>query len=243
MSDHDDFAFEPIPGLPQRPPAGETILWQGAPRWRALAWRGFFVRTVLAYFAVLMAWRMAEALSAGASPLAAFAYAADLAPFALAAIAVLAGLAWAYAGSTIYTVTSRRVVIRSGVALPITVNIPFSLIESAGQRLHADGTGDISLRLATKSNVSRLALWPNIRPWCFTRTEPMLRTIAEPARIAEILARALAASAEEAPARTGQAPASAAPSSKPVRAERPADQRGTADLDSIATAARLGGAH
>ena len=34
---HDDFAIEPIPGLPERPPQGEEILWQGRPNWWALA--------------------------------------------------------------------------------------------------------------------------------------------------------------------------------------------------------------
>ena len=28
---HDDFQIEPVPGLPERPPEGERILWQGRP--------------------------------------------------------------------------------------------------------------------------------------------------------------------------------------------------------------------
>ena len=28
---HDDFATEPLPGLPAKPPRGEEILWQGRP--------------------------------------------------------------------------------------------------------------------------------------------------------------------------------------------------------------------
>ncbi len=31
---HDDLDIEPVLGLPEAPPEGETILWQGAP----LAW-------------------------------------------------------------------------------------------------------------------------------------------------------------------------------------------------------------
>ncbi len=31
MSRHDDFAFDPLPGLPEALPAGENILWQGRP--------------------------------------------------------------------------------------------------------------------------------------------------------------------------------------------------------------------
>ena len=30
MEDHDDFAFEPVPGLPELLPQGETLLWQGS---------------------------------------------------------------------------------------------------------------------------------------------------------------------------------------------------------------------
>ena len=29
MSAHDDYEIEPIPGLPERPPLGEEVLWQG----------------------------------------------------------------------------------------------------------------------------------------------------------------------------------------------------------------------
>ncbi len=47
----DDFAFEPIRGLPEMPPEGERILWQGSPDWRALAWRVFHIREVTFYFA------------------------------------------------------------------------------------------------------------------------------------------------------------------------------------------------
>jgi hypothetical protein len=28
---HDDFAFEPVKGLPELPPEGEHLLWQGRP--------------------------------------------------------------------------------------------------------------------------------------------------------------------------------------------------------------------
>ncbi len=30
---HDDFEAEPIKGLPEMPPEGEVILWQGQPNW------------------------------------------------------------------------------------------------------------------------------------------------------------------------------------------------------------------
>ncbi|MDX2288140.1 MAG: photosynthetic complex putative assembly protein PuhB [Hyphomicrobiaceae bacterium] len=235
MTSHDDFAFEPIPGLPERPPVGETILWQGSPRWRGLALRAFYIRPVLAYFAVLMAWRVWEGLSNGGSLLGAIVYALDLAPFLAAAVAVLGGLAWAFARSTIYTITSRRVVVRSGVALPMTVNIPFKLIDGASVKVHADGTGDIPLKLAKDAAISRLALWPNHRPWLLTSTEPMLRALRNPEAVARILGEALASSASTV------APGIRMPglTSRPIRQDTPAND---GELAGIATAARMGGA-
>ncbi len=242
MTPHDDFAFEPIPGLPERPPLGESILWQGSPRWRGLALRAFYIRPVLIYLGVLMAWRVSEGLSGGGSLLGSVVYALDLAPFLLAALAVLGGLAWAFARSTIYTITSRRVVVRSGVALPMTVNIPFKLIDGAGVKVHADGTGDISLSLAKDANVSRLALWPNHRPWLLSRTEPMLRALRNPEAVARILGEALAVSA------AGSETTSTSPTSNPpAYAGRPARQDAKAtspdgELAELAAAARMGGA-
>lgn len=187
----DDFAFEPVPGLPAELPVGEEMLWQGSPNWLSLAWRGMYVRPVAIYFAAIMAWRLSEGLGEGGSFFAASFYALELLPFALAAIAVLVGLAWLYAGSTIYTITSRRIVIRSGVALPVTVNLPFNIIENAALRLSSDGSGDVPLKLAKSQNVYSLALWPNLRPWNFSTPEPMLRNIPEAQRVSGILVGAL----------------------------------------------------
>ena len=47
--------------------------------------------------------------------------------------------------TSVYTVTDRRVVLRIGVALTASLNLPFRQIEQASVRLHADGSGDIPL--------------------------------------------------------------------------------------------------
>ena len=51
----DDIHVEPLRGLPEPLPAGERILWQGAPDWRALAVDVFHVRAVWIYGALLIA--------------------------------------------------------------------------------------------------------------------------------------------------------------------------------------------
>jgi hypothetical protein len=208
---HDDYAAEPIPGLPAELPEGERLLWQGSPGWRSLAIRAFHVRKVAVYFAVLMAWRLASSASDGASAFEAVSYAVGLAPLALAAICILVLLAYAYARMTIYSITSKRVMIRSGVAMPITVNLPFKRIDGAGLKLHADGTGDIPLMLSKDDRVAILAIWPNMRPWKISKPEPMLRSLPDASGVADILAAAL--SGARIPAMRSE-PASAQPSAQ-----------------------------
>ena len=54
---HDDFAVEPIKGLPEVPPKGEQILWQGQPDWWALTKASLGFWWVMGYFAFLALWR------------------------------------------------------------------------------------------------------------------------------------------------------------------------------------------
>ncbi len=188
---HDDFAFEPIPGLPALPPEGETILWQGGPDWRGLAWRAFHVREVAFYFAALVAAQPVLALSQG-TPLA-----ATLLPMTWIALAgcvaagLLAALAWLAARGTVYTITNRRLVMRFGIALPMTINLPFALVAGAGLKLRRSGLGDIPVALVPGERVSYIVMWPHARPWRLGRPEPMLRDLPEAKRAADILARAL----------------------------------------------------
>ena len=187
-----EYEREPIPGLPEVPPSGERILWQGAPTWRALARRAFHVRKVAVYFALLVVGSAVADIAGGVALTSALMNAAWLLTLAASAIGLFLLLAWTQSRATMYTVTSRRVVIRFGVALPMTMNIPFSQISSAALRRHADGTGDIPLALASARRVSYLVLWPHVRPWHFGRVQPMLRAIADAGQVADRLARALA---------------------------------------------------
>lgn len=188
---HDDFAVEAVPGLPAPLPDGERLLWQGTPEWRALAVRALHVRKVGIYFAVLMVWSGVEAQYLGQGTAAALFAAAGQLGLGLLACGLLAGFAWLIARSTIYSVTTERLVIRFGVALQFTINLPFSVVQAAELRSHKDGTGDIPVRLAPQHNVSYLLLWPHVRPWRVSKPEPMLRNVAEPQRVAAVLAAAL----------------------------------------------------
>jgi hypothetical protein len=213
-----EFDVEPIPGLPERPPQGEVILWQGGPDWRVLARQVFHIRAVAFYFAALILWQFASNTHDGGTLTEALVPSAMLIGFALLSMALLCALAWAMARATVYTLTNRRVVIRIGVALPVTFNLPFAKIEAASLKAGSDGTGDIALTLVPGERLAYLVLWPHARPWQLKQPQPTLRCIPDAAAVAAMLAQAFT---QAHPGRiTAQAsserPARAAPSLSPV---------------------------
>ena len=190
---HDDFAIEAVPGLPEALPPGERLLWQGKPQWRSLAVRALHVRKVAVYFLLLATWTGYEAYAAHLDAAGvAFAAAGQIGLGAIAC-GLLAGIAWLIARSTIYSITDDRVVIRFGVALQFTINLPFAAVHTAALREHPDGTGDVPIGLVPQQTVSYLLLWPHARAWRVARTEPMLRNVSKPQQVATLLADALQA--------------------------------------------------
>jgi hypothetical protein len=198
MSGHDDFEREAEPGLPQRLPPDERVIWRGAPDWRSLARRAFHVRKVAGYFAILGGWFLLEAWHDGNAPASMATTLGVLAAVAATAIGLLTLMAWLSARETVYTITNRRVVVRFGVALRLTLNVPFTIIDGAGVKVHADGTGDLPLTLRGSDRVSYAVLWPHARPWHLRRPEIMLRCIPEAEQVAGLLSMALARRAPDA---------------------------------------------
>lgn len=193
---HDDFAIEPIEGLPERPPEGEHILWQGRPDWWALSKDSLNVWWVMGYFLFLAAWRFVSLV--------------DQVPLARALVlalpfiilgGIVCGLlmifAYVQARTTMYTVTNKRVAMRIGAALTVTLNLPFTQIRNADLNLRRDGTGTIALDLLeAKTRLSYLVCWPHVRPWVMRRTQPALRCIPEAQKVARMLAEAAEARVE-----------------------------------------------
>ena len=70
---------------------------------------------------------------------------------------------------------------RIGIALPITIQMAFPMLDAAGLTTAADGTGDIALTLRPGQRIAYLLLWPHARPWKLMRAEPTLRGIADAA--------------------------------------------------------------
>lgn len=186
---HDDFEIEPVEGLPETPPEGERILWQGRPDWWALSVESLSLKWVAGYFVLLMMWRFVSVMDL--LPLG-HAIGATV-PFALLGL-VTCGLlmltAWVQARATMYTVTDARVVMRIGAALTLTLNLPYTQVSNAMLDLRKRGTGTIALETMGETRLSYLVCWPHVRPWHMRRTQPALRCIPQAEKVAGLIAEA-----------------------------------------------------
>ena len=191
-ADH-EHEFEPEHGLPEPLPAGERMLWQGSPRWQALAVRAFHVRKLAVYFGVIVAVRIGVVLGDGGTALQAAASAAWLGTLFSVAIGLVVLMAWLTARTTVYTLTDRRVVMRVGIVLSLTFNLPLKTMAAASVNRHAgapEHTGDIALALRGTDRIAYLHLWPHARPWRLARPEPLLRCVPEADEVAARLSTA-----------------------------------------------------
>lgn len=181
MNAHHEHEFEAAPGLPEPLPAGERILWQGAPNWRVLAVQAFHVRKLTIYFAAMLGLQaLYQSGQPGGLVLAQLATSGGL---ALIALLLLAATAWFSARTTLYTLTNQRIVMRVGIVLTLTFNLPLRKIAGASLGLHADGFGDVALALKGSDRIAFLNLWPHARPWAVKNPEPSLRCLPDAAAL------------------------------------------------------------
>lgn len=190
QSNGHEHEFEAAYGLPEPLPKGESILWQGAPDVADLAVRVFHMKKLAVYFAVLMIVRGTYLYSLDASAMTILAGVLLVAGLALTALGALGILAWLTARTTAYTLTDQRVVMRIGIVLTLTFNLPLKRIEAAGLLLARNGFGDIPLALSGGDRIGWLNLWPHARPWRLAKPEPMLRCIADAQTFAAMLQKA-----------------------------------------------------
>ncbi len=178
--------IEPQHGLPEALPAGERLVWQGAPDRKRLAFDVFHIRAVAVYFLLILVLRGALVIHDGGTPveaLAATTWAALLFALALGLLWFLADL---ISRTTVYTITDRRVVMRVGIVLSLSFNVPYTRIVAAQARRRHDGSGDLVLELMPEDKIAYAHLWPHARPWQFRHPQPALRClkeIDEPARL------------------------------------------------------------
>ena len=188
VNPHHEHEFEATPGLPEPLPTDERLLWQGAPQWRQVAVHVFHVRTLAWYFAAMMLLQAIYLLGEPEPNL----FKPLLLSFLLSVISlgILSLMAWLTARTALYTLTNKRVVMRIGVVLTLTFNLPLRMLAAASLKTNPDGTGDIALKLAGNDHIAWLNLWPHARPWVLRHPEPSLRCISNVAAVGERVLKA-----------------------------------------------------
>lgn len=175
MNAHHEHEFEAAPGLPEPLPRGERMIWQGSPDFRMLAIHAFHVRKLALYFSAMLAlqwlYLSADPLAPLLRPL------LTSAGMALLALGLLTAIAWFSARTTLYTLTDRRIVMRIGIVLTLTFNLPLRQVSGAAIKPQAGGHGDIALTLAGSDRIAWLNLWPHARPWQLRQPQPSLRCV------------------------------------------------------------------
>lgn len=179
--------FEAAPGLPEPLPAGEKILWQGAPEWRSLAVHAFFISKLSIYFLAMMLIQVVYLVGQDAAWSHVLIAVAKSGALGLTALAMLAAVAWFSSKSTLYTITDKRVVMRIGIVLTLTFNLPFKRITGAALKPMGGQVGDIALSLTQADRIGWIHLWPHARSWRLEHPQPSLRCVSDAEVVGQIL--------------------------------------------------------
>lgn len=184
-----------ISGVPHALPPDEQLLWEGAPDATLVAKHVFRRSLVLGYFVVVTGWWISQTV--GTVPTGEF---LKMLAVRLLLCAIVMGVveffARAVARTTVYALTSKRVVLKIGVVLPMTINVPLSALRDAGVGRFRDGSGQILLSLLPEQRLAYIALWPHCRLLSLNQPQPLLRGLADPDPIANALRDAIVADAD-----------------------------------------------
>jgi hypothetical protein len=140
-----------------------------------LALHAFHVRKLAVYFLLMLA---LQALFMHGQPLKlVLPSVLTSAMLALTALGMLTAIAWFASHTCLYTLTNKRVVMRVGIVLTMTFNLPLSCLSAAAIKSRGRGCGDIALRIKGPDRIAYLHLWPHARAWHLRHPEPSLRCV------------------------------------------------------------------
>lgn len=166
------------------PAPDETVLWKGRPSVGVFARSAFHTRKLGLYMAAL------SVIALGLGNINAAVVAAGL---GVVLVALLYGLAWHSARTTLYILTDARLIMRIGMAIETRINLPLKQVKSAQLRDRGQGHGDIAFELAGEERLlGYVLLWPHVRPLRYAHPQPMLRAVPDAAALARMIAEARA---------------------------------------------------
>jgi Bacterial PH domain len=179
-------------GEVSRLPAGEHVVWSGAPDRRALA--RFFLRErwVLAFVLFSFALGAADALQHADGAMPRLMGVATLSAIMLSvAIVSIRVFAWQLARSSRYVITNRRMYFNIGIVMRADANIPFSSVETVDLRRRSDGSADLMITLTERQEIPWLLLFPHMTWRGSRRGRPTFRSLRAPEQAAEAVVAAL----------------------------------------------------
>jgi len=188
-----DYELEAQYGLPEKLPEGESVLWQGRPDFWQTAKEIFYIRPVIAYFIFLVLVRIYDGISLNHSLKMIIISTSWMIVLSLLSVGMLAALAYFTVTSTAYTLTNRRLVMRIGIAMQMSFNLPYQEITSADIKIKKGGFGNIPIKINQHTKIAYFHLWPHVRPFQFNHPEPMLRNIPNVEYVSTLLTTAWAA--------------------------------------------------
>ncbi|HYW50342.1 MAG TPA: photosynthetic complex putative assembly protein PuhB [Gemmatimonadaceae bacterium] len=187
-------------GEVSRLPAGERVLWSGAPDRRSLARYFLRERWVLGFVAASFAIGVADALRYGDGVIPRVVGVATLSAV-LAAVAVVSIrlFAWRLAKSSQYVITNRRVYFNIGIVLRADANIPYSSVEGVDLLRRSDGSADLMISLTGTQEIPWLLLFPHMTWRGSKRGRPTFRALHDSQQAADAVVGALRAYPQQAP--------------------------------------------
>lgn len=184
-------------GEVSRLPAGERVLWSGAPDRKSLARYFLRERWVLGFVGLSFALGAADAAQhpedfvprlIGVSTLSLI--------LALIAIVTIRVIAWRLEKTSSYAITDKRVFFNIGIVLRADANVPFSIVEGVDLLRRGDGTADLMVTLGGTQEIPWLLLFPHMTWRGSRRGRPTFRSLRMPDVAAAIVVDALRAYAK-----------------------------------------------
>lgn len=185
--------IEPVPGLPGRLPDGEFIVWQGQPVFKIVMTRLLRARWIAIYFAIAALWSVAVGINNSEGAWQLLGRLSFISVAAIIVFGLMALYARAVAKTSLYTLTNKRIVMRVGIALSASFNLPFKQISGADFRVGKDGSGDVALALKSGHNLSGAVFFPHQRGGLWRKLSPQMICLFDAKSVAEKLAQQLRA--------------------------------------------------
>jgi Bacterial PH domain len=178
-------------GEVSRLPAGERVLWSGAPDRRSLARNFLRERWVLGFVFLTFLLQAADVLQRDFPMQRLLGVAALSGVLALIAIVSIRFFAARLEKTSKYVITDRRVYFNIGIVLRADANVPYSIVDGVDLRRRPDGSADLMVALGGDKEVPWLLLFPHLTWRGSKKGRPTFRALRNPQLAADAVVGAL----------------------------------------------------